>query len=170
MIPKGGNDDGDAPVGRLAKNRTVVLHSMSAEGYDCDDNVLPRLEEFWKLQRQREQHANDVNDQEKWYVKSLDYWRKSEASVNGVLGGFGFVSSVDIAASKRFIHALGVNKGCALDCGAGIGRVSRGLLLPQFELVDLVEPAENLVEQAKKDLVLFKNLGDVFQVGAQDFS
>lgn len=37
----------------------------------------------------------------------------------------------------------------ALDCGAGIGRVTSTVLLPLFDLVDLVEPVEPFVVQAQ---------------------
>ncbi|TKA56274.1 hypothetical protein B0A53_01566 [Rhodotorula sp. CCFEE 5036] len=39
----------------------------------------------------------------------------------------------------------------ALDCGAGIGRVTSTVLLPLFDLVDLVEPVPSFVKQAKKN-------------------
>lgn len=39
----------------------------------------------------------------------------------------------------------------ALDCGAGIGRVTSTVLLPLFDTVDLVEPVPSFVEQAKRD-------------------
>lgn len=38
----------------------------------------------------------------------------------------------------------------ALDCGAGIGRVTSTVLLPLFDLVDLVEPVPSFVKQAQK--------------------
>ncbi|GAA5881287.1 hypothetical protein JCM3774_000955 [Rhodotorula dairenensis] len=38
----------------------------------------------------------------------------------------------------------------ALDCGAGIGRVTSTVLLPLFDLVDLVEPVPSFVSQAEK--------------------
>lgn len=39
----------------------------------------------------------------------------------------------------------------ALDCGAGIGRVTSTVLLPLFHRVDLVEPVPKFVEQAKSN-------------------
>ena len=36
-----------------------------------------------------------------------------------------------------------------LDCGAGIGRVTKHVLLPRFNKVDLVEPARVQIDQAK---------------------
>lgn len=39
----------------------------------------------------------------------------------------------------------------ALDCGAGIGRVTSTVLLPLFDRVDLVEPVRKFVDQAKRN-------------------
>ena len=39
------------------------------------------------------------------------------------------------------------------DCGAGIGRVSKRLLLPLFERVDLVEQNPEFLERAKTYIV-----------------
>ena len=39
----------------------------------------------------------------------------------------------------------------ALDCGAGIGRVTSTVLLPLFDSVDIVEPVPSFVKQAKAD-------------------
>ena len=41
----------------------------------------------------------------------------------------------------------------ALDCGAGIGRVSKRVLLPLFSEVDLVEQNQSFLEKAKTYLV-----------------
>ncbi len=40
----------------------------------------------------------------------------------------------------------------ALDCGAGIGRVSEQLLLHLFDEVDLVEPSRHLLDTARRRL------------------
>ena len=41
---------------------------------------------------------------------------------------------------------------CDVDCGAGIGRVSRHLLVRHFDTVDLVEPVEKLLDRAANDV------------------
>ena len=40
-----------------------------------------------------------------------------------------------------------------LDCGAGIGRVTKNLLLPLFNTVDMVEQNADFLEEAKNYLV-----------------
>ena len=150
----------------------------------------------------------------------MQYWDRQEASVDGVLGGFGHVSDADIDGSRRFLlkvcsgeaarqqclagstcafnhmslaqlcpsddypcllhlHSLyvltrqmtvmpplveqvygpqlkaasdGARPLVALDCGAGIGRVSEQLLLHVFDEVDLVEPSQHLLDAARRRL------------------
>ena len=43
----------------------------------------------------------------------------------------------------------------ALDCGAGVGRVTQEILIKFFDFIDLIEPAKNFIEEAK---VRCKNL------------
>lgn len=88
------------------------------------------------------------------YDKSKDYWSNVPASVDGMLGGFSFVTTVDIGDSTVFLNKLfrmkdGPSKGRALDCGAGIGRITENLLLGHFERVDLLEQDEKFLEKAK---------------------
>ena len=52
--------------------------------------AAPELEEIWE-------------QQDEWYSKAVQYWDKQEASVEGVLGGFGFVSEPDIADSLSLL-------------------------------------------------------------------
>ena len=38
-----------------------------------------------------------------WYKKAVSYWDQQEASYDGVLGGFGFVSDIDIRDSQQLL-------------------------------------------------------------------
>ena len=119
----------------------------------------------------------------------MGYWDKQEASVNGVLGGYGHLSGLDVRDSRAFLKKVrrrgppgrrlsacpgvplawqgasvpalqgpplrrpqafgaslaeaeaGRRRLVALDCGAGVGRVTEQLLLQHFAEVDLVEPS-----------------------------
>jgi protein N-terminal methyltransferase len=67
------------------------------------------------------------------------------------LGGYGKVHHTDIDTSSSFIDQFkdrfAHNR--ALDCGAGMGRVTKHLLLPRFKKVDLIEPSKVQIDQAK---------------------
>lgn len=64
----------------------------------------------------------DSNINQKDAVK---YWESIDEDVNGMLGGFPYVSKVDLQGSKNFLAKLGVGGregrkvGRCVDCGAG---------------------------------------------------
>ena len=100
-------------------------------------------------------------DEAEWYESTLKHWTTavSSESDDGVLGGFGSIDAVDVEGSLKFLaewHGDGTvlpRPGtCALDCGAGIGRVSEGVLLKAFEKVRLVEVSANLLARAEEKL------------------
>lgn len=88
------------------------------------------------------------------YEKSKNYWSNVPASVNGMLGGFSCLTTMDIRDSNIFLKKLfqmknGPLKRRVLDCGAGIGRITENLLCKHFEYVDLLEQNEKFLEKAK---------------------
>lgn len=72
----------------------------------------------------------------------------------------------DTARPEWICHA-------AADCGAGIGRVSKLLLLPMFEHVDLVEQSPRLLRGVPQylgaDETLRARVRDLYCMGLQDF-
>jgi protein N-terminal methyltransferase len=84
--------------------------------------------------------------------KSLRYWSTAPATVDGVLGGFEHVHEIDIRESKAFLESLPIGRDRALDCGAGIGRISKHLLCPLFKLTDVMEPFPHMLDIAKAEL------------------
>ena len=95
-----------------------------------------------------------------WYGRALAYWRTATADNDGVLGGFASVSPADVAASAQFMHDCAPHLFeetrdkpiVALDCGAGVGRVTVEFLQNHFDHVHLVEPVASLLDQARKAL------------------
>ncbi|KAK5900432.1 hypothetical protein CgunFtcFv8_025392 [Champsocephalus gunnari] len=83
--------------------------------------------------------------QTSFYSNAEGYWKDVAPTVDGMLGGYGSISNIDLNGSKAFLQKfLGegegkTGSGCALDCGAGIGRITKRLLLPLFSTVDLVD-------------------------------
>ncbi|XP_034476912.1 alpha N-terminal protein methyltransferase 1 [Drosophila innubila] len=110
-----------------------------------------------------------------FYDKAQKYWSEVPATVNGMLGGLGYINAIDIQGSKNFLREIKVpGKKLALDCGAGIGRVSRNLLMPLFETVDLVEQDAAFAEKARElctgEGVRRSSLGEIYNLGLQEFS
>lgn len=54
----------------------------------------------------------------------------------------------------------------AIDCGAGIGRISKETLLKWFRNVDLLEPALTQIEEAKKNVPEVRSF---YNCGLQEF-
>lgn len=110
------------------------------------------------------------------HKNAAKYWANVPATIDGVLGGYGHITDIDIDGSKLFLnHILSSynppGRNLALDCGAGIGRVSINLLMPHFKKVDLVEQDEKFIYTAK-ELIGANNpkLGTLYQIGLQDFT
>ncbi|KAL3932200.1 MAG: hypothetical protein SGPRY_000798 [Prymnesium sp.] len=102
-------------------------------------------------------------DEGEWYAAVLEHWCKHVSSEDddGVLGGYGEIDERDATASLAFARSWnhthdgynGFARGSvALDCGAGIGRVSKRVLLHLCERVELVEVSQPLLAQAEKNL------------------
>ncbi|CAE6437586.1 hypothetical protein ACGC1H_004397 [Rhizoctonia solani] len=114
----------------------------------------------------------------------LDYWDTQEATIDGVLGGFGEgpLPRVESLGSRQFLMSIR-NDLCrvpsvlrrldapaldaprrrvrALDIGAGIGRVTACTLLPLVDDVVLVEPAEHFISKAMDDAPNWEGISDL---------
>ncbi|XP_077162948.1 N-terminal Xaa-Pro-Lys N-methyltransferase 1 isoform X1 [Paroedura picta] len=118
-----------------------------------------------------------VEDEPEFYSKAKKYWKDIPPTVDGMLGGYGHISSIDINSSRkfllRFIRDGSVKTGVAraLDCGAGIGRITKRLLLPLFKTVDMVDVTEDFLNKAKTYLgEEGRRVRNYFCCGLQDFS
>lgn len=142
----------------------VNLRISGIEGTDSNGKKYKTVAAMWKQELQ----GNLDDPKTGWYGKAIGYWEKQEASINGVLGGLPEVHDVDIKESKEFVESLGPSLGRvrALDCGAGIGRISKHLLCDLFESVDLMEPVPHMVEQARRDLA-GRNVGEFIMTSMQ---
>mmetsp|Transcript_1893 Transcript_1893/g.3770 ORF Transcript_1893/g.3770 Transcript_1893/m.3770 type:complete len:256 (-) Transcript_1893:41-808(-) len=120
-------------------------------GEDSDGRHYESVADLWQ------QELGGAEGSQQWYAKASAYWESQEATLAGVLGGYPDTHAPDIRESRRFLSYLGKlasppSWSLALDCGAGIGRVTRGLLLDIFEQVELLEPNERLLETARHEV------------------
>lgn len=154
----------------IVENRLLDLLG-EISGTDTDDRVYDSITDMWEF----ELNSNSDNGQNPWYGKAYDYWENEAncpVSEDGVLGGYGLVTDVDARESTVFLNRvkalrplLQTNEAAGnafyyisyiyififyinyySDCGAGIGRVSKFFLLPNFRHVDLVEQSPRLLE------------------------
>ena len=83
------------------------------------------------------------------YEKGIEFWEKQPATYEGVLDGHIQCHPEDISSSQRTLLKwlkLMPRQVRALDCGAGVGRVTKELLIKHFDFIDLIEPAKNFIE------------------------
>lgn len=103
----------------------------------------------------------EVGEKE-WYQRSLHFWLKQDATDAGVLDGHVDTSPLDLKESADFLDALRCQRfpgkfSSALDCGAGVGRITQGLLLDRVtDAVDLLEPCGHLLQEARERLAQTK--------------
>ncbi|KAM3343100.1 alpha N-terminal protein methyltransferase 1 isoform X1 [Capsicum galapagoense] len=130
---------------------------MEMGGLDSDGRKFKNAEEMWR----EEVGDGDSQKKSQWYNKGIKYWQGVEATMDGVLGGYGHVNAADIKASEDFLNAIlaerfpDAGRGrrlVALDCGSGIGRVTKNLLIRYFNEVDLLEPVLHFLESARVNL------------------
>ncbi|KAE9603266.1 hypothetical protein Lal_00008300 [Lupinus albus] len=131
------------------------IRCMDISGVDSDGRQFSTAGEMWK------EHTGDPNKKSQWYNDGVTYWEGVDASVDGVLGGFANVNEPDISCSEDFLKILLSERFSvdnrhqplvALDCGSGIGRVTKNLLIRYFNEVDLLEPVSHFLEAARETL------------------
>ncbi|KAK1976556.1 alpha-N-methyltransferase NTM1 [Colletotrichum cereale] len=100
------------------------------------------------------------------------YWQGVDADVNGMLGGFPYISKVDLQGSRNFLAKLGIGSKSglrpvsrALEGGAGIGRITEGFLLDVAEQVDIVEPIAKFTAALQEK----PGVGSVFNIGLEEW-
>jgi len=112
-----------------------------------------------------------------YYNKAADYWQGVTPTIDGMLGGFAKISHTDIDGSNKFLKFLlkpgsdspGPGHDRALDCGAGIGRITKHLLSKHFTKVDLVEQDKHFLEKAREYLSGNDRVGSLYCAGLQNF-
>ncbi|CAE7565630.1 nol10 [Symbiodinium sp. CCMP2456] len=119
-------------------------------GVDDSGREYSSLSELWLLQGQQRDKFYKVN--ENWWVKGYE----GRVSLEGTMIG-DEASQEDVQHSQDFLRkALEgmLDDPCsALDCGAGIGRVTKAVLLPAVTgSVTLVDQSERWLQTAKKYL------------------
>jgi protein N-terminal methyltransferase len=155
------------PVKRVRPAKAADISSL--KGTDTEGKEYNSVSDLWKAELGADGSAVDETKREQWYKKGVDYWMNVDATVDGVLGGFGKVSNVDVKGSAEFFKLLKrVNfDGAAADCGGGVGRTSEHLLSPLFNEVDLIEPTPKFVEKAKELMKDNTKMARYYQCGLE---
>eukprot|EP01063_Lacrimia_lanifica_P000797 TRINITY_DN1039_c0_g3_i3.p1 TRINITY_DN1039_c0_g3~~TRINITY_DN1039_c0_g3_i3.p1 ORF type:complete len:251 (+),score=102.02 TRINITY_DN1039_c0_g3_i3:554-1306(+) len=146
------------------------MPAFSCAGTDTEGKEYTKLDDMWK----DELAAVDAQGERLWYKKAVDYWKEQPATVDGVLGGYGHVSDVDIKESAEFILPFMIEAGMtrerAIDLGAGVGRIAHNLLIKKlmFKTVDLLEPCAHMLDKARDELPADR-VGEMVEGSVQTF-
>ncbi|CZT22635.1 related to putative methyltransferase [Ramularia collo-cygni] len=135
--------------------------------------------EISKKQRQEEEEGeeemttNPLPDSQIDHAAAIAYWSSTPATVSGVLGGYPQVSRVDLQGSANFFGKLRRTSKHfpktsgkltrAVDCGAGVGRITKGLLSEIAQVVDIVEPVKSFTDEVKDEGCV----GKIYNVGLE---
>ncbi|EGX91113.1 hypothetical protein CCM_05270 [Cordyceps militaris CM01] len=104
----------------------------------------------------------------------LQYWQNATADVDGMLGGvpalFRPISRIDLQGSRTFLARLGIGSRAkvsrCMEGGAGIGRITDGLLAHVADQVDIVEPVAKFT-RALRDCPAVRRIDNV---GLEDWA
>ncbi|KAJ7411861.1 Alpha N-terminal protein methyltransferase 1B [Willisornis vidua] len=93
-----------------------------------------------------------INGEMQFYARAKHFYREVPATEEGMMGDYIELSNTDVESSREFLRKFvgGVGKAGtnrALDCGSGIGRISKHVLLPVFKSVELVDMMENFLAE-----------------------
>jgi protein N-terminal methyltransferase len=139
-----------------------------AKGEDSLGFSYNSLEEMWRL----ELNSPQIRSKSNWYSLGNQYWTSLDPTISNVLGGSDEIHEPDIRESSFFLDEIlekyQISRSKVLDCGAGIGRVSKFLLLPRFESLDMLEQCEKFLNFSK-DFVNDVKVLNRFCIGAQNF-
>mmetsp|Transcript_19088 Transcript_19088/g.44618 ORF Transcript_19088/g.44618 Transcript_19088/m.44618 type:complete len:304 (-) Transcript_19088:81-992(-) len=89
-----------------------------------------------------------------WHSRNVTFWREEASDVRGMTGGG--VSDKDLPFSQKAMKALAKRYrnssrfAVALECGAGIGRVTNGVLREHCDHIHLVELVQKHVTEARR--------------------
>ncbi|KAI9682106.1 MAG: Alpha N-terminal protein methyltransferase 1 [Caeruleum heppii] len=115
------------------------------------------------------------------HAEALKYWSSISPDVNGMLGGFPQISRIDLQGSANFLAKIRRQSSSttrpierAVDCGAGIGRVTKGFLSKVAKVTDIVEPVEKFVDEIRhgESLAPLRKkglIGEVHRIGLEDW-
>ncbi|GAA0172436.1 methyltransferase [Lithospermum erythrorhizon] len=73
---------------------------MEFVGLDSEGREFKNSDEMWR------EEVGDSTKKTQWYNQGIHYWQGVEATVDGVLGGYGHVNDADISASEAFLHTI----------------------------------------------------------------
>lgn len=160
------------------ETETIIEQRIHAD----DEQTTPRIPQDISVSIATAQAIDDSSSPDpstsvvqSFYTDAQTYWDTVPSTVDGMLGGFAPINAADIRGSLAYLQSMyrlkpAPKRRYALDCGAGIGRVTKHLLLPLYEQVDAVEQNARFAAELRGYVGASPKLGQVFNQGLQEFA
>ncbi len=107
------------------------------------------------------------------YKNIRNRWNASEVSVKGVLGGYENLHEADLKSSIMTLDWLKetgqINGGQALDCCAGIGRVTQNALQYYFDEIDLFDQEKNFTDYCEEFFAQNDKIDEILCCSLQEY-
>jgi protein N-terminal methyltransferase len=154
---------------------TGQLHGDEAEARDAEPRNTHVA--FDKSTAPQNLGVDSVPDTRIDATAAISYWSRLPATDASVLGGHPQISNADLRGSFLFLAKLLRQTPTIssdevrpqrrfVDCGAGIGRVTRGVLCKLASTIDIVEPVKAFTDQIKGETYV----GAIFNVGLEQWN
>jgi protein N-terminal methyltransferase len=152
--------NGQKSLGPIAIMKDVTSRTSCFRGSDSVDESrrFSTPWEMWVAVKVIDSDSGNLTSAEEWYGKAAKHYeQRCSPTLDGVLGGFANISDIDIEGSRQFVSEIEGTRpssfqwslGAAVEFGAGIGRVTKGLLLDlDFCHYDVVESNAQLLAAA----------------------
>eukprot|EP00727_Mastigamoeba_balamuthi_P001209 m51a1_g11085 hypothetical protein (322) ;mRNA; f:6148-7462 len=164
-----------APIASTASSVVSGASSVASSGPSAASGASAAPARVWRGTDSAKKEYGSVEElwqavpRAQWYSLADSYWKGVPPTVDGMLGGLSEVDAADVRGSRELLRSLKLHSHArALDCGAGIGRVTRHVLAPLFDRVDLVDQCPGFVDSARAGLADLKNVGRLECCGLQD--
>ncbi|PAA77090.1 hypothetical protein BOX15_Mlig005282g1, partial [Macrostomum lignano] len=153
-------------------NKPVQLNGTSKDAADKTSKDAAAVPE------NKANNCDEAQQQEaEFYTDAERYWATVEATEAGMMGGNDSLDEIEISSSRMFLTRAAELAGLrqlnrALDCGSGIGRVTKKLLLPMFATVDMAEVTSHFLAKSREYIGEpdASRVGRQFYCGLQDLT
>ena len=156
-----------------SKLSSQISSDSSQSGVPTESPTTPDVQDVPQFVVRDYKVQECMSNRNDWYSKSKNYWKEVPSTIDGMLGGYGSLTHSDLCSSAQFIAKLytGLNTELALDCGAGIGRVTKGLLLNIFDRVEMIDTCQEHLDSAQQFLgeEMFARVPAQHCCGLEDF-
>ena len=97
-----GNDNDEKPSISGSVTEALTVSQEVVHGSDSEGRKYSTIAEMWSSEG-----VSNGGNTSSWYARASEYYEENcPASLDGVLGGFGSISNLDLEGSKKFLESF----------------------------------------------------------------